>query len=294
MAPRLVTLSPSSLLWRRSKQLALQANRLAAWAAMPERWPRPLLAPARGMGVLRASLRVDLARTDPGADPLLEAGKRHNVQLAAPAFDGLLLTPRRPLSFWRTLGRLTERAGYRHGLSLSGGCLTPSVGGGICLLANALFELAARQGWYILERHGHTMEAVPPPEGALWGLDATVFWPYVDVVVAPREGPVRLGARVQEGSLRLTVHAEGPPKTRSRLWSVDDALEETPEGPVRTNRIVRRVEDAKTGALLEERVIAENRRRLLSPEARQQTCLTCGEAGCHARVDVPGAEGREP
>ncbi|WP_224366747.1 VanW family protein [Hyalangium versicolor] len=287
VAPRLVDLSSAALLWRRSKQLALQANRLVRWAATPERWPRPQLAPVRGLGVQVASHTVELARVDPEADPLLEAGKQHNVRLAAPAFDGLLLTPERPLSFWRTLGRLTEQAGYRYGLSLRGGCLTPSIGGGICLVANALFELAARQGWHILERHGHTMEAVPPLEGTLWGMDATVAWPYVDLVVAPREGPVRLGARVQEGRLRLTLHGAAAPRTRSQLWSENDSVVETPEGPVRTNRIVRRLVDVGTGAVLEERVIGENRRRILDPEARKRTCLTCGETECHARVEVP-------
>lgn len=289
-APSLVDVSAPELLWRRGKQLALQARRLARWATTPERWPRPQLAPAVGYDVQVALRAIDIARADPDADPRLEAGKRHNVRLAAPAFDGLWVTPERPLSFWRTLGRLTERAGFRHGLSLRGGCLTPSVGGGICLLANALFELTARQGWHVLERHGHTLEAVPPEPGTLWGMDATVAWPYVDLVVAPREGPVRLGARVDGGKLRLSIHATVPPRTRSELWSEGDATELGPEGALRTNRIVRRVVSVESGELLEERVIAENRRRLLQPEERRRNCYTCGETECHARVELPEAE----
>lgn len=255
--------------------------------ARPERWPRPLLAPTRGMNVRLAAHRVDLARVDPEADATLEAGKQHNVRLAAPAFDGLWVAPGRPLSFWRVLGRLTEGAGFQYGLSLRGGCLTPSLGGGICLLANALFELTARQGWHILERSGHTLEAVPPEPDALWGMDATVAWPYVDLVVAPREGPVRLGVRVLGGQLRLSLHGEVALRTRSRLWAEADTRVETAEGWVRSNRIVRAVEDVASGRVLETCAIAENRRRLLTPEARQRTCLTCGETACHARVEVP-------
>ena len=30
----------------------------------------------------------------------------------------------------------------------------PSIGGGICLVSNALFAMAVRVGWSILERHG--------------------------------------------------------------------------------------------------------------------------------------------
>jgi vancomycin resistance protein VanW len=290
VAPRLVDESRAALQWRRGKQLAHQPRRLALWTATPERWPRPELAPMVGLDVQVALRTVDLLRTDGDADPRLEEGKRHNVRLAAPAFDGLLVTPERPLSFWRTLGRLSERAGFRYGLSLRGGCLTPSVGGGICLVANALFELAARQGWHVLERHGHTLEAVPPDPGTLWGMDATVAWPYVDLVVAPREGPVRLGARVEGGRLRLTVHASAPPRTRSELWSEDDRTEASPTGPMRTNRVVRRVVELSTGAVLEERVIAENRRRMLRSDERRRTCLTCGETECHARVELPRAE----
>lgn len=292
MAPRssrLVDVSAAELLWRRSKQYVLQAERLARWTLTPGRWPAPELASDPSLGVLLAAHRVDLARADPEADPVLEEGKQHNLRLAAPAFDGLWVTPERPLSFWRVLGRLTEAAGYRYGLSLRGGCLTPSLGGGICLLANALFELTARQGWHVHERFGHTMEAVPPLPGTLWGMDATVAWPYVDLVVAPREGPVRLGARVAEGQLRLTLHGQSPPRTRSRLWAEDDTRVETPEGQVRTNRILRRVEALATGEVLEEGVVAENRRRLLNPEERQRTCRTCGETACHARVEVPAS-----
>ena len=112
----------------------------------------------------------------------------------------------------------------------------------------------------------------------------------VDLVVAPREGPVRLGARVEAGKLRLTVHASAPPRTRSELWSEDDRTETSPTGPMRTNRVVRRVIELSTGAVLEERVIAENRRRMLRSDERRRTCLSCGETECHARVELPRAE----
>ncbi|MBJ6759284.1 VanW family protein [Myxococcaceae bacterium JPH2] len=290
LAPRLVDKSLAALGWYRSKRVVHQARRLAAWVASPERWPEPQLAALGGTELCLGTLSVAVGRADPDADPVLEAGKLHNVRLAAPAFDGLLVTPERPLSFWRTVGRLSPSAGYRHGLALSGGCLTPSVGGGICLLANALFALAARQGWHILERHGHTLEAVPPEPDTLWGMDATVAWPDVDLVVAPREGPVRLGARVAGDMLRLSVHAARPARTRAELRAEDDRVEETSEGRFRVNRVVRRVVDLRDGSELDERTIATNRRRLMHAHERRRTCLSCGETACHARVEVPRAE----
>jgi vancomycin resistance protein VanW len=101
---------------------------------------------------------------------------------------------------------------------------------------------------------------------------------------------VRLGAHVEAGRLRLSLHAAEPPRTRSELWSEDDRTEVTPIGAMRTNRVMRKVVDVATGAVLEEGVIAENRRRLLRPEERRRTCLTCGEDQCHARVELPRVE----
>lgn len=153
-----------------ARRTQLAGRRLAAWALQPGRWTRPVLAPpAEAFAHDLYDVRVPLLRRDPAADPRLEAGKRVNVALAACAFDGLLLTPAQPLSFWRTLGRVTPEAGFQLGMELRGGCIVPTVGGGVCLLSNALFAMAARLGWAVLERHGHSLEAVPPTDGGPWG-----------------------------------------------------------------------------------------------------------------------------
>ncbi|MBS2026222.1 MAG: VanW family protein, partial [Deltaproteobacteria bacterium] len=214
-------------------------------------------------------------------------GKLTNVSLAAQAFDGLVLVPGEPLSFWRTLGRVTEARGFVNGLSISGGCLMPALGGGLCLLSNALFELAVRLGFTIVERHGHSQEAVPPRPGALWGLDATVFWPYVDLRSMPVYAPVQLGVSVshEERTLRVSVRSQRPMRERVELTSEGERVLDTPVGPVRGNRVRRRTFSLETGALLDDRVVAENHRRVLSPEQMGRTCYTCGEESCHRRVE---------
>jgi vancomycin resistance protein VanW len=270
---------------RRARVGLLSLARRADWRVRPTRYRAPQLAgpaePAFPFLVYEKTLPI--GRDDRQADPLLEAGKATNLALAAPAFDGLLLEPARPLSFWRALGPTSAGRGYRHGMELRGGCVVPTVGGGICLLSTALFELAAHLGFRILERHGHSLETVPPRAGALWGLDATVFHPYVDLSFAPREGRVRLEVAVVDGHLRLAVRAEAPSGARTTLSSVDDRLEETPSGPVRHNRIVRSLVTTATGALIEREVIAVNRRRIVPAVLNGRSCLSCGEVACWER-----------
>lgn len=100
-----------AVLDHRLRRAGLQVVRLAGWRLAPARWPAPRRASA-GLDVLVHALVVPLRRDDPHADPALEAGKVRNVALAAPAFDGLEVTPERPLSFWRALGRPSAGRGF--------------------------------------------------------------------------------------------------------------------------------------------------------------------------------------
>src|SRR3954468_852565 len=177
----------------RLRRAGLSAARLMSWL-VSNRWSKPIYG-HNGNGDKVAELVVPISRADGFAHPALEEGKRRNLELAIPYFDGLLLTPQSTLSFWRVLGRVSQKRGFFWGMELRGGCVTPAIGGGLCLLSNAIFELAVRSGWRIIERHGHSLEAVPPPAGSV-PLDATVAWPDVDLVVAPARGWARLAVNI--------------------------------------------------------------------------------------------------
>lgn len=274
---------------RRTKTSILQAQRLAHWLAAPEQWPTLKRGNADDFPHLLYARSIPIARTDSAAHPLMEQGKRANLELAAPRFHGLVVEPGTPLSYWRTLGRATESAGYQHGMELRGGCIVPSIGGGLCLIANALFEMVAHLGWKIHERHGHTLEAIPPVAGELWGLDATVFWPYVDLRIAPEEGPVWIGLEVGTAGLLLSVRSAEPRRTRCELSMVGDEILETRAGTFREGLIRRSTYDLASGALLKQEVVAKNRRRILDTTEQRRNCLTCDETKCHSRVTIGDA-----
>jgi vancomycin resistance protein VanW len=281
----LLTASRRELILRRAKVGVLQARRLLWWTAAPESWQRPDMAGSAADFPHRIyHHESSLARTDPGADPTLDQGKRINVALAAPHFDGLVLSPETPLSFWRTLGRCTAARGFRPGMELRGGCIVPTLGGGLCRLSNALFGMACELGWTIIERHGHTMEATPPlPDEPVWGLDATVLWPHVDLRVAPRHEALRLGVQVTGDHLIIQVHSTQPSPVRALLHDAGDVIYQHQGQRIRANQVVRRLFDRTTGALLSREVVAVNRRRLLHSQEQRRNCLSCAEDACLAR-----------
>jgi vancomycin resistance protein VanW len=277
--------SRRELVVRRARVGVLQARRLLWWTTAPHAWQRADVASGASDFPHRIYHHASsLTRTDPGTDLILDQGKRINVALAAPHFDGLVLSPDRPLSFWRALGRCTEARGFRLGMELRGGCIVPTLGGGLCRLSNALFRMACELGWIILERHGHTLEATPPaPDEPVWGLDATVLWPHVDLRVAPRQGTAVLGVRVIGDRLIIEAHGSEPARVRTELHSAGDVTYEQRGERVRANQVVRCLFDHDTGALLRRDVVAMNRRRLLYSHEQRRNCLSCNDVICLAR-----------
>ncbi len=266
---------------RRAKVAGKSARRYLDWAARDDQFPPPRLAgPARDFPVVAWQSDEPVLRPGPHTEPLYEEGKRHNVRLAAPAFDGLLLEPGRPFSFWRTLGEASEARGFRHGMELAGGCVVPAVGGGLCLLSNALFRMAVMLDARILERHGHSVSAVPLAPGEAWGFDATVFHPYVDLRFEVRQR-VRLEMGVAADRLVVAARTEHPLDVRVAVRAEADGTHREGVDAFRTNRLVRQRFEGER--LASEEVVAHNRKRLMHPDETGRSCLTCGDTACHLR-----------
>jgi hypothetical protein len=139
------------------------------------------------------------------ADQTLVAGKIQNLREAAKRLNGLEIPANSVFSFWRQLGRASERRGFVAGRELREGCIVPAIGGGLCQLSNAIYDSAVRAGLEVVERHRHSRAL--PGSLAEQDRDATVFWNYVDLRLrAPFAW--RLEARLDESFLYLRIRAE--------------------------------------------------------------------------------------
>ena len=256
-----------ALLLRRARVLQFQTQRFARWLTDSAFATPARVAPS---GPIARTIKIPIART--GADPRLEAGKRHNVRLAATAFHGVVITPDAPLSFWRVLGPATEARGFAWGMELRSGCAVPAVGGGLCLLSNALFTFACDLGWSILERHGHSMAL-----GDAKALDATVAYPHVDLRIAPRSGRAILDIAVRGDVLVVAVRHEAPHHLRVEL-----TRKLRDDGETRDIRVRRKV--WRELELIEDATIVDDHQKI---PAELKTCLDCGETACRARVTLP-------
>ncbi|WP_295980167.1 VanW family protein [uncultured Variovorax sp.] len=140
----------------------------------------------------------------------LVAGKVQNLRVARRAFDAVEVPAGEVLSFWRQLGRPAAWRGFVQGRELRGGCVVPTLAGGLCQLSNALATVASRAGFELVERHGHTARIEQAGEPGSDAVDATVFWNYIDLKVRARHA-WRLEVELTGAELVLRIRGRGTP-----------------------------------------------------------------------------------
>lgn len=193
--------------WLRSRLLATAHALRETLRPSARRWPRGqhALADAPVLAQYRTPLWTD-GRA--GEFPLV-AGKVQNLRVARSAFDAIEVPAGEVLSFWRQLGRPGPGRGFVVGREVRGGCVVPTLAGGLCQLSNALATVAVRAGLELVERHGHTArieQAVMPDSDAI---DATVFWNYVDLKLRARHA-WRLEVMLTDTELVVRIRARTP------------------------------------------------------------------------------------
>ncbi|MEA3326638.1 MAG: VanW family protein [Chloroflexota bacterium] len=118
-----------------------------------------------------------------------DAARVQNIEKAAAQFHGLLIAPGETFSMGDALGNISLENGYAEALIIYGGQTIQGVGGGVCQVSTTLFRTAFKVGFPIVERHAHayrvgyyemTRDGSKDPN--LAGLDATVYFPIVDLI----------------------------------------------------------------------------------------------------------------
>ncbi len=99
-------------------------------------------------------------------------GNGANISVPTRRLNGVVVRPGEIFDFWRALGEVSFRTGYRLGAAIVGGHTVEgrALAGGICAVSTTVFNAAARGGLQILTRSPHFYYITRYPVG----LDATV------------------------------------------------------------------------------------------------------------------------
>ena len=107
----------------------------------------------------------NLIKKGAGIDPILQENKAKNIMIASKNISTLIIHPGEVFSFWRLVGKITKRKGYKDGRILIKNKLTGGIGGGLCNLANSINLLILHSPLDVIERHVHSDALAPDPDG---------------------------------------------------------------------------------------------------------------------------------
>jgi vancomycin resistance protein YoaR len=115
------------------------------------------------------------------------AARLQNIDAARKQFYGLLIPPNTTFSMGDAIGNISLDNGYAEALIIYNGKTITGVGGGVCQVSTTLFRTALYGGYPIVERNAHAYrvyyyeQTADGTDPALAGLDATVYFPLVDL-----------------------------------------------------------------------------------------------------------------
>ena len=138
-----------------------------------------------------------------------------NITIPARRLDGVVVRPGETFDFWRALGEVSFRTGYRLGGAIVGGHSVEgrALAGGICAASTTLFNAAARGGLQVVARQPHWYYITRYP----LGLDATVSDSQTMRFRNDTKHPVMIKSVASPGVVRFEIWSV--PNGRTTTWS---------------------------------------------------------------------------
>ena len=152
-----------------------------------------------------------LVRKLEGVDIRLQENKVTNIRLAAEKINGIIIKPGETFSFWKTVGKTTEKEGYVEGLVIKrGGKLGADIGGGLCQMANMIHWLVLNSPLEVTELHHHSDALFPDERRRVpFGTGTSVLNNYVDYRFKNTTGQnVQIAVWIENGELCGELRSE--------------------------------------------------------------------------------------
>lgn len=207
-----------------------------------------------------SSCSSELIKRGKGIDPELQRNKAVNIKIASAQINGIVIHPGEVFSFWRTVGKITRRKGYRDGRIISGNKLMPGLGGGLCNLGNTIHVLVLHSPLTVMEFHGHS-DALAPDHGERipFSSGTSVSYNYIDYRFKNNtEQDVQLLLWCKDGKLYGELRSEREYPQRYELYEEDHHFHKEGKKYYRISKIYRKVIDRASGEIMARELIRDN------------------------------------
>lgn len=209
---------------------------------------------------LISSYSSNLIKKGKGVDPVLQENKAVNIQLASSKINGIIIKPGEVFSFWRTIGKVNKRTGYKEGRVIKDNKLIPGTGGGLCNLANTINNLVLNSPLEIVEFHKHS-DALAPDNGKRIPLanGTSVSYNYIDYRFKNNtDQNVQLLLWCDDEKLYGELRSEKEIPFKYELVEENHHFEKEGDKYYRISQIYRNTIEKKSGDIIEKELIWDN------------------------------------
>ncbi|GAB2747701.1 VanW family protein [Sinomonas soli] len=183
-------------------------------------------------------------------NPELQENKAVSLSIAAPKVDGVLIRPGEVFSFWKLVGPVTARRGYREGLTIDHDRAASGIGGGMCQFTNLIHWMVLHAPLEVVEHHHHSgLDLFPDFNRQIpFGTGTSIVYNYLDYRFRnPTSQTFQLrvsaGAQYLSGELR----AESALPLKYHVHEQDSCFFRQDGNVYRHNTIHRTARDKRTG-----------------------------------------------
>ena len=183
-----------------------------------------------------------------------------NLKIAVKKLNGIVLHPGEIFSYWKLIGKPSARKGYVNGMVLTGGRVSPGIGGGLCQMSNLIYWMSLHTPLTVIERHHHGYDVFPDSNRTQpFGSGATCYYPYGDLMVYNgTENDFQLCVKVGDTHLEGEWRSTASPTLCYKIEERDHEMRgEYWGGFSRHNKLYHIVTDIE-GELIREEFIVEN------------------------------------
>lgn len=152
-----------------------------------------------------------------------------NITLATSKFNGVLVAPNETFSFNKILGDVSNLTGFQQAYIIQNGRTVLGDGGGVCQVSTTFFRALLNAGLPIIERHAHAYRVGYYEQDSPPGLDATVYYPNIDLRFKnDTENYILIQTFIDTSVQRLTFSLYGTKDGRQVVVNKPVILSQTP------------------------------------------------------------------
>lgn len=202
----------------------------------------------------------NLIKRGKGIDLRLQKNKAVNIDIACKKINGMIIHPGEVFSFWRTVGKITKKKGYKDGRVIKNNKIIAGIGGGLCNLGNTIHLLVLHSPLDVTEFHSHS-DALAPDEGKRVPFSAgtSVGYNYIDYRFKNNtDQDIQLLVWCEDEKLYAELRSEKEFPCYYEIVEENHHFHKEKEKFYRISQIYKETIDRLTGKVLNKKLVLDN------------------------------------